>query len=122
MVDTPILRALSAAVGATDTAPDAELLRRFAEANDRSAFELVVRRHAELVWNVCCSALPRDLHAAEDAFQATFLALARRASAIRDASAAGWLFRVARNASARARARIAQRKTEPLPDALASAA
>src|SRR5262249_32085344 len=65
MVDTPILRTLSAALGADDTAPDGELLRRFAEADDRTAFELVVRRHAELVWGVCRAALPRDPHAAE---------------------------------------------------------
>jgi RNA polymerase sigma factor (sigma-70 family) len=120
MSQTPILHALSAALGVPDTTPDAELLRRFAEADDRTAFELVVRRHAELVWGVCRAALPRDLHAAEDAFQATFLALARRAGRVRDATAAGWLFRVARNVAVRVRARAAQRKAEPLPDALAA--
>jgi RNA polymerase sigma factor (sigma-70 family) len=119
MSQTPILHALSVALGVPDTAPDAELLRRFVEANDRSAFELVVRRHAELVWGVCRGALPHDSHAAEDAFQAVFLALARRAASVRDGSAAGWLFRVARNAALRARARSARRATGPLPDALA---
>jgi RNA polymerase sigma factor (sigma-70 family) len=118
MPQTPILHALSAALGADGT-PDAELLRRFAEAHDRTAFELLVRRHAELVWGVCRATLPHDPHAAEDAFQATFLALARRASSIRDASAAGWLFQVARNAATRARANFTRRYVEPLPDALA---
>jgi RNA polymerase sigma factor (sigma-70 family) len=121
MNDTPILRTLSAAVGAGDSAPDSELLQRFVEVADRSAFELVVRRHAEMVWGVCRSTLARDRHTAEDAFQATFLILARKAGTVRDASAAGWLFRVARNVSARARARLAQGSAATLPDSLASA-
>ena len=121
MSDTPILRALSVAVGVADTAPDGELLRRFAEAADRTAFELVVRRHAELVWGVCRAALPRDPHAAEDAFQATFLVLARKAATVRDGSAAGWLFRVARNVAVRARGRAARQDMRPLPDSLSTA-
>ena len=121
MSESPIFRALSVAVGAADTSPDGELLRRFAEAADRTAFELVVRRHAELVWGVCRAALPRDPHAAEDAFQATFLILARKAASVRDGSAAGWLFRVARNVAVRARGRAARQDMRPLPDALATA-
>jgi RNA polymerase sigma factor (sigma-70 family) len=117
MSHTPILSALSAAVGVDDAVSDCELLRRFAEASDRTAFELVVRRHAELVWYICRT-VSRDLHAAEDAFQATFLALARKAGSVRDTCAAGWLFRVARNAALRADARAAQRNTSALPDAL----
>jgi RNA polymerase sigma factor (sigma-70 family) len=117
MTDSPMLRALSAAVGAPEAAPDGELLQRFAEGTDRTAFELVVRRHAEMVWGVCRAALGRDRHAAEDAFQATFLILARRAGTIRDASAAGWLFRVARNVAVRARARATRQAAAPLPDA-----
>ena len=115
MTDTPILRALSAAVGASDAAPDGELLRRFAEGADRTAFELVVRRHAEMVWGVCRTALARDRHAAEDAFQATFLVLARKSATIRDASAAGWLFRVARNVAVRARATLFNERPVPYP-------
>jgi RNA polymerase sigma factor (sigma-70 family) len=117
MSHTPILRALSVAAGVDDAVSDCELLRRFAEANDRTAFELVVRRHAELVWYVCRTA-SRDLHTAEDAFQATFLALARKAASVRDSSAAGWLFRVARNATLRASTRAAQQNTSALPDTL----
>ncbi len=117
MPSTSLFRALSVAIG-TDTAPDSELLRRFAEGHDRTAFELVVRRHAELVWGVCRATLPHDRHAAEDAFQAVFLALARRAASVHDGSAAGWLFRVARNAAGRASARSSRRRTEPLPDLL----
>lgn len=121
MSETPILRTLSVAFGIAESAPDSELLRRFAESDDRTAFELVVHRHAELVWGVCRSALPRDPHAAEDAFQATFLILARKATTVRDGSAAGWLFRVARNVAVRARGRSARHSMRSLPDSLATA-
>jgi RNA polymerase sigma factor (sigma-70 family) len=83
------------------------------------------------VWKVCRSVHPADAHAAEDAFQATFLALARKAAAVREPSAAGWLFRVARHAAHRARRKVAARRpVEPLsedvtagpaPDAIESA-
>ncbi len=119
MSQKPLLHTLSTTLALTDTAPDAELLQRFAEVGDQTAFELVVRRHAELVWGVCQAVLPGDTHTAEDAFQATFLVLARKAASIRDGSAAGWLFRVARNAAIRARTRAARRAGEMLPDAFA---
>jgi RNA polymerase sigma factor (sigma-70 family) len=96
---------LSVTLADADAMTDAELLRRYAESADAVAFELLVRRHAELVLSVCRSVHPADLQTAEDAFQATFLSFARRAGSIRDASAAGWLFRVARNAALRARRR-----------------
>ena len=61
---------------------DAELLKRFSHARDEAAFEAILRRHGPLVWGVCSRRL-RDRHAAEDAFQATFLVLVRRAWAVR---------------------------------------
>lgn len=101
MLDPPFLRVVAAL--AEPVTPDDVLLKRFVGGGDVGAFELLVRRHSAMVWAVCRSVLPSDRHTAEDAFQATFLALARRAGAIRDPSAAGWLFRVARNAAGRAR-------------------
>ena len=86
----------------TSGATDADLLARWAGGRDPTAFELLVRRHAGLVWRVC-RATARDHHAAEDAFQATFLALARRPGAVREASAAGWLYRVGYHAALKAR-------------------
>ncbi len=97
--------ALSLTVADSST-PDAELLARFADTGDAAAFELLVRRHAELVWRVCRSELPTDWHSAEDAFQTTFLVLARKARSVNGKTLAGYLFRVARNAALRVRKRI----------------
>src|SRR6478672_7896803 len=75
--------------------PDADLLARFRDARDAAAFELLVYRHGPLVWSACRRLLG-DHHAAEDAFQATFLALARQAGSIREGhSVPAWLHRVA---------------------------
>lgn len=74
---------------------DQRLLARFVANGDPSAFELLVWRHGNLVHGACCRILD-DKHAAEDAFQATFLALARKPRAVRNGAAlAGWLHRVA---------------------------
>jgi DNA-directed RNA polymerase specialized sigma24 family protein/Tol biopolymer transport system component len=72
---------------------DGELLRRFAETRDQAAFELLVWRHAGMLLRICRRQL-RDWHAAEDAVQATFLALAKKADSVRE-NPAGWLYRVA---------------------------
>jgi RNA polymerase sigma factor (sigma-70 family) len=94
-------------VAAADSSvPDGELLARFADTGDAAAFELLVRRYADLVWRVCRGELPGDRHSAEDAFQATFLILARKARSVREPSAAGFLFRVARNAAVRVRKQV----------------
>src|SRR5947209_450979 len=105
-----LIRRLHAAYpGPDDGVPDAELLRRAATGADPAAFELLVRRHAALVWRVC-RAVAGDRHAAEDAFQAAFLALARKATAVRE-SVPGWLYRVAAHAALRARHRDALRRS-----------
>lgn len=80
---------------ATGPLADQRLLARFVANGDPSAFELLVWRHGSLVYGVCCRILG-DVHAAEDAFQATFLAIARKPKAVRDGAAlTGWLHHVA---------------------------
>jgi RNA polymerase sigma factor (sigma-70 family) len=84
---------------------DRELLRRFVLGRDHAAFELLVWRHAALVVDVCRRLL-RDGGAVEDAFQAVFVVLFRKAGSIRRAdSVAGWLYQVAYRVAARARRR-----------------
>jgi RNA polymerase sigma factor (sigma-70 family) len=84
--------------------PDAELLGRWIAGRDEAAFELLLRRHAPLVHGVCRRLLddPRDV---EDAFQATFLLLLRKATTIRKSESLGsWLYKVAYRVALRARA------------------
>ena len=87
-----------------DGVSDAELLGRCADSKDDAAFELLMRRHADLVCRVC-RAVAGDYHTAEDAFQATFLALARSPPRSVPGSVAGWLYRVAYHAALKARPR-----------------
>jgi RNA polymerase sigma factor (sigma-70 family) len=103
MTTRPLRRLLGLARRAADPTDDAGLLARFAAAGDADAFELLVWRHGGMVLGVCKRVLG-DEHAAEDAFQATFLALARQAKSVRrDGCVAGWLHRVARRVAQRAR-------------------
>ena len=74
---------------------DAELLERFVARRDERAFEALIIRHGRSVQAVCRDVL-RDAHDAEDAFQATFLILARKAGSLWVGnSLAAWLHRVA---------------------------
>src|SRR5215470_14281925 len=88
---------------------DGELLGRFVARRDEAAFEALVRRHGPMVLGLCRRIL-RDGHDAEDAFQATFFVLARKAAAItRRETVGGWLHGVACNTALKARASRYQR-------------
>jgi RNA polymerase sigma factor (sigma-70 family) len=88
---------------------DSELLSRFVQTRDPSAFELMVWRHGAMVEAVCRRILGRSAEV-EDAFQATFMALLKQANSIRrESSAAPWLHRVALRASMRLQ-RAAERR------------
>ncbi len=97
--------------GVTAGQSDGELLHQYCAAGDESAFAVLVARHGPMVLAVCRNVL-RDESDAEDAFQAVFLVLVRRAGSIRvDRSLGGWLHGVAFKVALRANARAARRRS-----------
>jgi RNA polymerase sigma factor (sigma-70 family) len=105
-----LTKALHLALSPSDDRPDGQLLERFVAGRDEVAFEALVRRHGPMVLGVCHRVL-HHAHDAEDAFQATFLLLARKATAVvkRD-SVGGWLYRVAYHIALEARAVVDRRR------------
>src|SRR5262245_55659501 len=91
-------------VAARSDAGDADLLGRFVRARDAAAFAALVRRHGPVVLGVCRRLLP-DRDDMDDAFQATFLVLIRRAGSIgRRERLGNWLCGVAYRTALKARA------------------
>src|SRR5262245_3548412 len=102
----------------TDQVSDATLLDRFIAEGDQRAFTALVRRHGAMVLQVCRRVLG-NADDAEDAFQGTFLVLARKAAAVQPREAlAAWLHGVARRVAFKTRAaRIRYHGTGPLLEA-----
>ncbi len=89
---------------------DRQLLERFAAARDEAAFAALVARHGPMVLGVCRQLLGDHQHA-EDAFQAVFLVLARKAGSLREPELLGnWLYGVAMRTARTARTRLARRR------------
>src|SRR5262249_39581761 len=83
---------------------DQDLLRQFKDHGDAVAFDILLRRHGPMVRDVCRGVVANEADA-EDAFQATFLILARKAASIRKAPSLGsWLHGVAHRTALKARA------------------
>jgi RNA polymerase sigma-70 factor (ECF subfamily) len=89
---------------------DGQLLERYVRYRDDSAFAALVRRYGPLVLGVCERVLT-DAQDAEDAFQATFLVLVRKADVLdRRGSLGNWLYAVANRTALKARANAARRR------------
>ncbi len=116
----PVLRQVGRLLGgggAVGSLEGGRLLERFAADRDGPAFEALVARHGPMVLGTCRRILA-DPHDVEDAFQATFLVLARRAGSIHDGDRLGpWLHGVARRVAVRSRALGARRRARERPGA-----
>ena len=100
---------------------DRQLIERFHHRRDdaaEAAFAALVARHGPMVLGVCRQLLG-DHHLAEDAFQATFLVLARKARSLRDPDRLGtWLYGVALRTARKARARLARQRIHEQGDVM----
>lgn len=97
-------------VGSLGGLSDGQLLDRFVDRREEAVFEAIIHRHGSMVWGVCRRVL-RDHHDAEDAFQATFLVLARKASSVLPREKLeNWLYGVAYQTSRKARAMRSRRR------------
>src|SRR5438552_15234151 len=99
--------------GASPT--DGQLLARFVAARDEDSFAALVRRHGPIVLGVCRRVL-HDFHDAEDAFQATFLVLAKKAASLVVGESLGcWLYEVACRTALEACTLSARRRSRERP-------
>lgn len=104
---------------ALDALSDRELLKRFAQRHEEAAFAALLRRHGPMVLSVCWRVL-RHSQDAEDAFQATFLVMIKKAAQLRKPELlANWLYgvayRTALHARQRAAATSAKERLPPCP-------
>ncbi len=107
---SPVARHLNRLVGAHQPETDRQLMARFASTQDQLAFAELVRRHGGLVLATCKRILGHS-HDAEDAFQATFLVIAKKAGSVSwNDSVAGWLHAVAIRLSHKVRTGNARRQ------------
>jgi RNA polymerase sigma factor (sigma-70 family) len=94
---------------------DGQLLARFVAARDETSFAALVQRHGPMVFGVCRRIL-RDYHDAEDAFQATFLVLARKAGSVVKRDSLGcWLYQVAYHTALEASTANTRRRSREKP-------
>jgi RNA polymerase sigma factor (sigma-70 family) len=109
-----VVRRLRGVLSAREAAgpTDADLWERYVRGRDEAAFEALVRKHGPMVLGVCRRLL-RNEQDTEDAFQATFLVLVRKAASLRSPCAlANWLHGVARRTALEARSSAAKRRAK----------
>ena len=112
-------------VGSLGGLSDGQLLDRFVERREEAVIEAIVSRHGPMVWGVCRRVL-RDHHDAEDAFQSTFLVLARKAGSVMIREKLGnWLYGVAYQTAMKARAirskrRVREIQVSDMPEPMAA--
>jgi RNA polymerase sigma factor (sigma-70 family) len=88
---------------------DGQLLEGYVSSREEAAFAALLRRHGPMVWGVCRRLLP--YHEAEDAFQATFLVLVKKAASVKPRELVGnWLYGVAHQTALKARVTAARRR------------
>jgi RNA polymerase sigma factor (sigma-70 family) len=108
-----------AATRSVKTSTDAQLLSRFVPQRDESAFAALVERHGPMVFAVCRRIL-RESHDCEDAYQATFLVLARKANSVAQPETLGnWLYGVACRTALRARTKAAKHHEQQVQQVVA---
>jgi len=106
----PIIHYLRRITAPAAALTDGQLLARFAADREEAAFAALLRRHGPMVLGVCRRVLG-DLHLAEDAFQATFLVLARKAGSLRQPELLPqWLHGVAARTAAKTRVDAVRRR------------
>src|SRR6516162_4276367 len=113
----PVLQFLHrlVAVGSGGDSTDRQLLQRYTGQREEAAFAALVGRHGPMVLGVCRRVL-RDPDDVDDAFQATFLVLARKAGSLaQPEKLANWLYGVACRTAARAKAEAARRRGHERP-------
>jgi RNA polymerase sigma factor (sigma-70 family) len=118
MPDGPLHKAIRRTLDRLQNAEeltDGQLLERFVSERDEGAFEALLRRHGPMVLRVCRRLL-HDPNDAEEAFQATFIVLVRKAAAIgRRDLVGGWLHGVASRIALKARSQASQRRSQEQP-------
>src|SRR5687768_696018 len=110
MVSSRTIHAIQAILPVADDCTDHELLRRYSSSQSGVAFAELMRRHGSMVYGTC-RRIAHDGADADDAFQATFFVLARKADSIRSKDAVGaWLHGVAVKVAHRARQQAVKRR------------
>jgi RNA polymerase sigma-70 factor (ECF subfamily) len=114
MVNSKLNKAIGRLCSLLREGTDGELLACFIEHQDEAAFEVLVHRHGSMVFGVCQRVLPNQQDA-EDAFQATFLVLVRKATSIVPREMVpNWLYGVAYQTARKARAMLTKRRSREM--------